>query len=61
MYGDVNPYQELPDTVVIVTRGIVVGKQPLFVLRQLSSFLAHKEIHMPQDLFVDLVCDKNTM
>ena len=55
-YGDVLLRQELPDAQGIVSRCIVVVKQPRFVLPQLSSLLAHWA--NPQDLFVTLLIDR---
>ena len=53
-YSDVLLGQELP----VVSRCIVVVKQPRFILPQLSSFLAHWAKQKPQDLFVDLLIDR---
>ena len=49
--------QELPDAQGIVSRCIVVVKQPQFALPQLSSLLVHWAKEMPQDLSVDLLID----
>ena len=57
-YGDVLLGQELPDAQGVVSRCIVVVKQPRFVLPQLSSLLAHWAKQTPQDLFVDLLIDR---
>ena len=57
-YGDVLLGQELPDAEGVVSRCIVVVKQPRFVLPQLSSLLAHWAKQKPQDLFVDLLTDR---
>ena len=57
-YGDVLLGQELPDAQGVVSRCIVVVKQPRFVLPQLSSLLAHWAKQKLQDLFVDLLTDR---
>ena len=57
-YGDVFLSQELPDAQGVVSRCIVVVKQPRFVLPQLSSLLVHWAKQKPQDLFVDLLIDR---
>ena len=59
--GDVFLGLELPVAQGILSRCIVMVKQPWFVLPQLSSFLNYQAKHTPQDLLVDLLIHHLTL
>ena len=53
--------QELLSAQGVMSRRVVVVKQPLLVLLKLSSLFTQRAKYMPQDLFVDFLIDHQTL